>query len=97
MFRANDWQYPLIVFVAFALYTVLLFHGTMQSKRMKDSEEARERSLTKKDYENGLAERRRTEELVRAVQNRGAPRDAKLSGPRKGLYIEVQLIREACK
>lgn len=33
-------------------------------------EEARERSLVKKDYEKGLAERRRTEELVRAAGKR---------------------------
>jgi len=37
----------------------------VQAKEIKESEEAVERSLMKKDYENGLAERRRQEELVR--------------------------------
>lgn len=37
----------------------------VQSKEIKESEEALERSLVKKEYENGLAERRRKEELVR--------------------------------
>eukprot|EP00752_Nemacystus_decipiens_P003538 g3264.t1 len=40
----------------------------LHSKQAKDSEEARERSLAKKDYENGLAERRRTEELAKAAK-----------------------------
>lgn len=46
------------------------YHGAVQTKQAKESQEALERSLAKKDYENGLAERRRVEELVRAVERR---------------------------
>lgn len=65
------------------------FHGNLpQSKQTKDAEEARERSLAKQDYENGLAERRRAEELVRAVQsNKKQGR-----GGRRGDYVGCETV-----
>lgn len=48
-------------------FVISLLPRITQSKETKSSEEALERSTVKKEYQEGLAERRRKEELVSGI------------------------------